>query len=81
MKDQMFVKVEPLWGIHFRYCIGGLLRGAKRPQKRRIQNGSLDSLRAEKKESPTEWIALTLVKGVAGENSCEDRNAPGRKST
>lgn len=65
--------------LHFRYRTKGLLRGAKRPQKNTIQSGSLDSLRAKKKESPTEWIAFTQVKGVAGENSRGFRRAPERK--
>ena len=58
-----------MWRLHFRYRTKGLLRGTRRPQKKTIQSGSLGSLRAKKEESPTEWIAFTHVKGVAGENS------------
>jgi len=72
--------VSPCGRLHFRYCTKGLLRGAKRPHKKTIQSGSLDSLRAKKKERPTEWIAFTQVKGIAGENSRGYRSAPDRRS-
>ena len=55
MKGQILsVKSEPSWGLYFRYCIKGLLGGAKRLQKKTVQDGYLDSLRAKKKESLTE---------------------------
>ena len=38
-------------------------------------------MKAKKKENPQEWVALTQVRGVAGEDSYEYRNAPERKST